>query len=138
MRVGDRTDYNRLRLHIETDATISPKEVFLTSIQTMIEQLKAMKAFGGVPYTPAISEEKEVVKEEENESSDANTKIKVDDLPLSSRTVNSLLLAGIKTVAGLLRKTEEDILDLEGIGAKGVDEIKEALSNLNLELKPKK
>jgi DNA-directed RNA polymerase subunit alpha len=141
MRVGDRTDYNRLRLHIETDGTVSPKEVFLTSIETMIEQLKAMQSFGGIPYIAPKSdfvEEKIETREDDSESGDLNTKIKVDDLPLSSRTVNALLMAGVKTVAGLIRKTEEDILDLEGIGAKGVDEIKEALANLNLELKAKK
>ncbi len=148
MRVGDRTDYNRLRLNIETDGSVSPKEVFLVSVETMISQLRSMQAFGGVAYVPAeeasfktvnidnVATGKEAEGDDENQ--DANTKIKVDDLPLSARTVNALIMAGIKTVAGLLRKTEDDILDLEGIGAKGVDEIKLVLSNLNLELKAKK
>jgi DNA-directed RNA polymerase subunit alpha len=73
-----------------------------------------------------------------SEEGESNTKIKVDDLPLSARTVNALLLAGVKTVAGLLRKSEEDILGLDGLGSKAVEEIKEALGNLGLELKTKK
>lgn len=143
MRVGDRTDYNRLRMHIETDGSISAREVFTQSVETMISQLRSMQAFGGTNESSVTEEinndSKNVDKtDEDSESSDVNTKIKVDDLPLSARTVNALLMAGIKTVAGLLRKTEEDILDLEGIGAKGVEEIKEALAKLSLELKPRK
>lgn len=143
MRVGDRTDYNRLRMHIETDGSISARDVFTQSVETMISQLRSMQAFGGTNESSVTEEinndSKNVDKtDEDSESSDVNTKIKVDDLPLSARTVNALLMAGIKTVAGLLRKTEEDILDLEGIGAKGVEEIKEALAKLSLELKPRK
>ena len=40
MRVGDRTDFNRLRIHIETDGTITPHEALEKSIQIMILQLK--------------------------------------------------------------------------------------------------
>ena len=45
MRVGDRTDYNRLRITIETDGTITPKEALEHSISTMITQLKAIVGF---------------------------------------------------------------------------------------------
>ena len=152
MRVGDRTDYNKLIISIETDGTITPKEVLAESINIMIQQLEAMQFTGmlenksTVKATPfaAVSEaaqELETVDagiDVSDEGEDANTKIKVDDLPLSSRTINTLLLAGIKTVAGLLRKTEDDIIALDGVGAKAVEEIKEALSNLKLELKTKK
>ena len=45
MRVGDKTDHNRLRLTIETDGTISPREALERSIDTMITQLQAIVGF---------------------------------------------------------------------------------------------
>lgn len=145
MRVGDRTDYNRLVIAIETDGTVTPTEVLNQSISIMIDQLDAMRT-GGSSKNSNFSDSREILlpAEEANEEEDAgeegesNTKIKVDDLPLSARTVNALLLAGIKSVAGLVRKTEDDILGLDGLGAKAAEEIKEALANLGLELKTKK
>jgi len=46
--------------------------------------------------------------------------------------------AGIKTVAGLIKKSESDILDLEGMGEKGLSEINSALKDLGLSLKEEK
>jgi DNA-directed RNA polymerase subunit alpha len=62
-------------------------------------------------------------------------KIKIDELNLSARTVNALLMAGIKTVAGIIRKTETDLHEVEGLGEKAVEEIKTAVEKLNLTLK---
>ena len=45
MRVGDRTDFNRLRITIETDGTIAPREALERSIETMIHQLKSIVGF---------------------------------------------------------------------------------------------
>src|SRR6185295_1390565 len=45
MRVGDRTDFNRLRILIETDGTMAPREALERSIETMIHQLKAVVGF---------------------------------------------------------------------------------------------
>ena len=45
MRVGDRTDYNRLRISVETDGSISPEEALEKSIETMIYHLKAIIGF---------------------------------------------------------------------------------------------
>ena len=45
MRVGDRTDFNRLRILIETDGSITPKESLEKAINIMIEQLKAITGF---------------------------------------------------------------------------------------------
>jgi DNA-directed RNA polymerase subunit alpha len=148
MRVGDRTDYNRLSVAIETDGTVTPKEVLHESISIMIDQLEAMKFDAVERLNPVFksfslndisgSSAEDLAQEEELEGEESNMKIKVDDLPLSARTINALLMAGIKSVAGLVRKSEEDILALEGLGAKAVEEIKDSLVNLGLELKAKK
>jgi DNA-directed RNA polymerase alpha subunit len=47
----------------------------------------------------------------------------------------SLMMAGIKTIAGIVRKTEEDLLEVEGLGEKAIEEIKDAIKKLGLALK---
>jgi DNA-directed RNA polymerase subunit alpha len=49
--------------------------------------------------------------------------------------MNALSNANIRTVGGLSRKREQDILEIEGLGAKGLQEIKKALSNFGIVLK---
>ncbi len=139
MRIGDRTDFNRLRISIETDGTITPQEALESSILLMISQLKSIIGFKEDEEVPEI---KEV---EEKESSSLNgskneldvefMKTRIDAIGLSPRTVKSLANANIRTIGGLARKKEVDILDIEGLGSKGIQEIKKVLSQYNITLK---
>lgn len=132
MRVGDRTDHNRLRITIETDGTITPRYAFETSVEIMIKQLHAIVGFREISSAPEEAPRVNVVRESEEKDL---TKIKVEDLAISTRTQNALIDAGIKTVAGLVRKTAQDILDLDGIAEKGVEEVEEVLQKLGVSLK---
>jgi DNA-directed RNA polymerase subunit alpha len=134
MRVGDRTDHNRLRVAIETDGTISPHDALESSIHTMITQLQAVVGFREQVIESQTSAPKEAEVAEEADTTDA-TKVKVEDLGLSTRTENALIAASVKTAGGLARKSEEDLLNLDGLGEKGITEIKKALSDLGLTLK---
>ena len=60
---------------------------------------------------------------------------RIEELELSPRTLTALESAGIRTVGGLARKKERDMLDIEGLGPKSVQEIKRALSNFGITLK---
>jgi DNA-directed RNA polymerase subunit alpha len=135
MRVGDRTDFNRLRMTIETDGTITPKEAFEKSIEITINQLKAIIGFKEEESLP-MSEIKSGGMGGEKKELDAEfLKTRVDTLDLSQRTLNALTTANIRTVGGLARKKEKDILEVEGLGAKGITEIKKALGNFGITLK---
>lgn len=134
MRVGDRTDFNRLKIFIETDGTITPKEALEKSIETMINQLKAIIGF----------KEEEIEVSADSKSNDEGKKIGIDDdalktrvetLDLSARTLNALSNANIRTVGGLARKKEKDILEIEGLGQKALTEIKEVLETFGITLK---
>ncbi len=131
MRVEDRTDYNRLRIFIETDGSITPKEALEESIKIMIEQLKAIVDFEETEANN-VEEQKEEVKEEDSKEA---LKVLISELGLSARAEQALTDAGIRTVGGLVRKSEEDILALPGLGQKALEEIKEALNKLGLSLK---
>ncbi len=134
MRVGNRTDYNRLKLAIETDGIITPREALERSIETMIVQLKAIIGFEDrEAYDEAARE-----MNDETSLSSATTdpaKVKIEDLNFSVRTQKALASAGVRTIAGLSKKKEEDLLEISGLGEKGLEEIKTALEHYGLALK---
>jgi DNA-directed RNA polymerase subunit alpha len=142
MRVGDRTDFNRLRILIETDGSISPKESLEKSINIMIEQLKAITGF---EEKQSLSDEDLPIGDSENaigQTEGENQKLdpeflktRIENLNLSVRTLNALSSANIRTIGGLARKKEKDILEVEGLGAKGVAEIKRVLADHKIILK---
>ena len=136
MRVGDRTDHNRLRVTIETDGTISPHEALESSIHTMITQLQSIVGFReqvmDIPMEKVVTP---LVDGGDSLDITDASKVKIEDLGLSTRTENALVGASIRTAGGLARKSEQDLLATDGLGEKGITEIKKALSDLGLELK---
>lgn len=144
MRVGDKTNFNRLRITIETDGTIGPREALESSIEIMITQLKAIFDFSfesekELPSMALPVEAKSVEKSPKAEvmSEDMTDvlKTRIDGLDLSTRTQNALSQANIRTIGGIARKRTEDLLEIEGIGEKGIQEIKKVLSAFNISLK---
>ena len=139
MRVGDRTDFNRLKIFIETDGTIFPREALEDSIDIMIRQLKAIVGFKEEEIEEENVEEEKIEEEKKNEKEDIEfLKTRIDSLDLSVRTTNALSEANIRTVGGLAKKKEVDLLELDGLGDKGLQEIKRALSNFGIVLKQDK
>jgi DNA-directed RNA polymerase subunit alpha len=132
MRVGDRTDFNRLRILIETNGTISPREALEQSIETMIHQLKAVIGFQESIVEAASPSTKSA---EDTTTSSAAAKVKIADLNLPPRVTSALEDAGIKSAAGLARKTASALKELDGIGDKAVEEISVALAGHGLTLK---
>ena len=141
MRVGDRTDFNRLRLLIETDGTIAPREALEKSIALMIQQLRAVVGFTEEDASESVRHEAgSTEKAEEGNASikevDAEIlKTRIDALELSSRTVKALTNGNVRTLGGLARKKESDIMDIDGLGAKGMQEIKKLLAQHGITLK---
>lgn len=137
MRVGDRTDHNRLKVSIETDGTLTPREALEKSIEIMINQLKAIVGFKEEDFSSNLGEADAPSSHKDSEGEGEISKMKVESLELSTRTANALAAANIRTVGGLSRKREEDLLELEGLGEKGIQEIRRALGNLGLVLRDK-
>ncbi|MFH1392903.1 MAG: DNA-directed RNA polymerase subunit alpha [Patescibacteria group bacterium] len=138
MRVGDKTNYNRLKFDIETDGTITPAEALKNATDLLIEHLEIVAA----PIKAGKADKKEIEKSEKplksetvKEDTDIVVKTKIEDLKLSNRTQNILLSNHIKTVAGLLRLSQKELLDLEEFGEKALKEIKKSLGKLGLTLR---
>ncbi|MCY4576887.1 MAG: DNA-directed RNA polymerase subunit alpha [Candidatus Kaiserbacteria bacterium] len=127
MRVGERTDFNRLSLFIETDGTITPREALEKALRTMLTQFEAMLGFQ--------SENKEKMKEIEQEANENMKVIAIQDLDLSATIVNALEKNNIQTVMDLLKKGAAGIREIPGIGTKAVEEITERLEGRGIILK---
>ena len=136
MRVGDRTDYNRMRMYIETDGTYTAKEALENSIEIMVHQLKSIIGFQEtvVESDTSASDSKTEVEETVSEPDPDVLKTRIETLDLSNRTMSALEEASIRTIGGLVRKKKDDILSLEGIGPKGLEEIEALLNDLNISL----
>ncbi len=140
MRVGNRTDFNRLRIFIETNGVITPREALEQSIEIMVYQLKAIIGFQ--ESNPVVEEKEELKKDTESieNTEDTNenknsTNIKIDELGIPKRAATLLSEAGIRSVAGLVRKNTATLQEIDGIGNKAIQEIKTALKKLGLSLK---
>lgn len=143
MRVGDRTDYNRLRLHIETDGSLTPREAFRQAAKILADQFNALFGVFAEQETESESREGKMTNAgEESEGADKEmsyeeivAKKKVDEMEFSTRVLNALNNAGIKTAGQLAKKSEKKLKEIEGLGDKGITEVKKALGNLGLTLK---
>jgi DNA-directed RNA polymerase subunit alpha len=135
MRVGDRTDFNKLKIFIETDGTLTPNEALTRSIEIMINQLKAIVGFKEEEPIEMDSISNGGTSANKVEIDAETLKTRIESLDVSARTQNALVNANIRTVGGLARKKEKDLLDIEGLGAKGIQEIKKALGEFGITLK---
>jgi DNA-directed RNA polymerase subunit alpha len=100
----------------------------------MITQLQAVVGFRAEVVDTPVAPTPVSSMEDSEDTTDA-TKIKIEDLGLSTRTENALVSASIRTAGGLARKSEADLLATDGLGEKGITEIKKALADLGLTLK---
>jgi len=142
MRVGDNTKFNRLRINIETDGSITPKVALEESVMIMIKQLEAVVEFQSDRTEAPATKTAEVSDEVETETKSTDNidmaevlKTRIDAIGLSARTLHALTSANIRTVGGIARKKSDDLLEIEGIGEKGILEIKKILSDYGISLK---
>jgi len=140
MRVGKRTDYNKITLEIITDGSISPQEAFKKAVRILVEQFSALfelssegKKEGGKKKKKEIKPAK--TKKDLEETPDPK-EIKVEDLKiLSTRTLNTLNANKISKVGDIIKLSEKELTGLEGMGSKGIKEIKKAIGSFGLILK---
>ena len=126
-RVGQRTDYDKLLITIETDKTITPEDALAMASRIMQDQLNIFINF---------DEPKAVVHAEVEEVLPFNRNLlkKVDELELSVRSANCLKNDNIIYIGDLVQKTEGEMLRTPNFGRKSLNEIKEVLTIMGLTL----
>jgi DNA-directed RNA polymerase subunit alpha len=123
-RVGQRTDYDRLTLTVETNGTISPEDAVAYAAALAQEHFRFFVDFGKVPIVPG---------EPTGNGGTEGGRLRdvlgraIDDAGLSVRSVNSLKNSNIRTLGDLVRYKEDDLLKVKNVGEKALGEIAELL-----------
>lgn len=150
MRVGDRTDYNLLRINLETDGSMSAKDALEQALTIMIQQFKSILDLKIIEDTKEIVQEAQddgiirvepIADEHEGLNDEERVellKTRIDTLDFSARTENSLNEASIRTLGGIVQKTSDDLLALDGFGQKSLEEVSKTLATFKLTLKESK
>jgi DNA-directed RNA polymerase subunit alpha len=128
--VGRETSFERLRLDVWTDGTISPIDGISQSARILVEQLSPF-----VDYV-RLSQQEEEQKAVRLPIPDEKYNMPVEQLDLSVRTMNCLRRASITTVGQLISIGEKELMSLRNFGQKSRQEIEERLNSLGLSLSP--
>ncbi|HEB83630.1 MAG TPA: DNA-directed RNA polymerase subunit alpha [Bacteroidetes bacterium] len=127
-RVGQRTDYEKLILEIWTDGSITPDDALSQASKILRDHIQLF-----ISLDAAAEEEPEPEIDEEVLRVRKLLKQPVESLELSVRSANCLKDAQVRTVADLVRHTEEEMYGLKNFGRKSLIELTEILHNKNLE-----
>jgi DNA-directed RNA polymerase subunit alpha len=130
-RVGQRTDYDKLLLEVETNGSITPSEAVSKASQIINEHMMLF-------VEQAEDEERESVFAADESLKEPALNAPVEDLELSVRSYNCLKRQGIDTLAQLLDCSEIDLINIRNFGSKSIDEVKAKLDELDLSLKASK
>ncbi len=127
-RVGQTTDYDRLIVEIWTDGRIKPEDALAHAAKILKDYMPVFINFEEEPEEEVeeVDEEKEKTRELLNRS--------MEEMELSVRSSNCLKTANIKMIGDLVSKTESEMLRYRNFGRKSLNEIKEILSEMGLNL----
>ncbi|TVQ00468.1 MAG: DNA-directed RNA polymerase subunit alpha [Balneolaceae bacterium] len=129
VRVGQRTDYEKLVMNVTTDGSLNAKEALTISGKILKEHIE--KFITEKIEEPFTQEEEEVDAEKQRVANLLKTSI--EDLNLSVRAYNCLKSANINTIAELVSRDEQDLLKFRNFGKKSLSELIEVIEEKNLE-----
>ena len=124
-RVEQRTDLDKLVLHIETNGAIDPEEAIRNAARILVDQFSVFAALEGT---------EPVVEKVQAPKVDPILLRPVDDLELTPRSSNCLKAQSIHYIGDLIQYTENDLLRTPNLGRKSLNEIKQVLAEHNLSL----
>ncbi|MBU6498214.1 MAG: DNA-directed RNA polymerase subunit alpha [Rhodospirillales bacterium] len=126
-RVGQRTDYDKLLLTLETNGAVTPEDAVALAARILQDQLSMFINF---------DEPQQARAEEPQDDLPFNRNLlrKVDELELSVRSANCLKNDNIVYIGDLVQKSEQEMLRTPNFGRKSLNEIKEVLSSMGLSL----
>jgi len=125
-RVGQKTNYDKLIMEVETDGSLTPEEAIGQAARIIQDQLVVFADFTAL--------EEAAAPEEEDTGLEDILAQPIDHLDLSVRSMNCLKSDDIFRVGDLVQRTEQQMLRTPNFGRKSLNEIKEVLENMGLEL----
>jgi len=128
-RVGQSMNYDKLTIEVETNGTLSAREVTSLSAKIIqdhtelfVELVESMQGFS-------------VLKTREEDKQQRVLEMSIEDMELSVRSFNCLKRAGINTVEDLTKKSKEDMLKVRNLGLKSLEEVIKKLESYGLGLR---
>src|SRR3954449_4808736 len=143
-RVGQRTDYDKLTLEIETDGSIDPSGALREAAEILIQQLaiftdadrvEELRAGPGGALEAAGPNGGSAAVTPAGGTGGPMDDILIEELELGVRSYNCLKRAGIQTVGDLVSKSEGELAAIPNFGKKSIDEVIETLSQRGLTLR---
>jgi DNA-directed RNA polymerase subunit alpha len=131
MMVGERTDYNRIKLEIDTDGSVDPIDAFHQAIDILVDHFGALKAGESAAPKPKETESTFAVLQKREDIK----AILTTEANLSARTANVLLKHRIKTLGDLEGKSWDKIREFQGMGDKGISELEGLAKEYGLNIK---
>jgi DNA-directed RNA polymerase subunit alpha len=129
-RVGQRTDYDKLRLDVTTDGSLEPRDAIGQAAEILIKQLMI---FTDMEFErPGAAEDEEAG---EPALAHGMENFPIEELELGVRSYNCLKRVGIETIGDLVSKTEGELASIPNFGRKSIEEVKETLSAHGLTLR---
>src|SRR6266446_5415224 len=134
-RVGQRTDYDKLRLDVTTDGSIDPKDAIAQAAEILIRQLAI---FTDIEKIEGFGESAQVAGDgagPEAALAHGMENFPIEELELGVRSYNCLKRVGIETIGDLVTKTENELAAIPNFGKKSIEEVKETLAAHGLNLR---
>src|SRR5689334_1498145 len=131
-RVGQRTDYDKLRLDVTTDGSLHPRDAIAQGAEILIRQLAI---FTDIDNIDVFTEGATVDTGVDQALVHPMQSFPIEELELGVRSYNCLKRVGIETIGDLVGKTEAELAAIPNFGKKSVEEVKETLSAHGLTLR---
>src|SRR5256884_3607517 len=132
-RVGQRTDYDKLRLDVTTDGSISPKDAIAQASEILIKQLAIFTDIDRIEHlTEGVGGDGT---QQEMPLAHGMENFPIEELELGVRSYNCLKRVGIETIGDLVVKTENELAAIPNFGKKSIEEVKETLATHGLTLR---
>jgi DNA-directed RNA polymerase subunit alpha len=128
-RAGERTDFDRLVVDVETKPAITPRDAMASAGRTLTE------LFGLARELNTAAEGIEIGPAPVDAITTSELQIPVEDMDLSVRSYNCLKREGINTVSELVALSEHQLMNIRNFGQKSVDEVRDKLIEMGLSLK---
>ncbi|HZJ03765.1 MAG TPA: DNA-directed RNA polymerase subunit alpha [Thermoleophilia bacterium] len=130
-RVGQRTDYDKLILEVETNGAVDPRLCLEEAANLLIEQLKIFADEDRI-----IHEDQEPILFGFPEPAGGGLDdMLIEELELGVRSYNCLKREGVETVSDLISRTEAELLNIPNFGKKSIEEVRERLAERDLKLR---
>ncbi len=130
-RVGQRTDFDKLKLEIETDGSIEPAGALREAAEVLI---KSLAIFTEADRVEELTNRDGAAPADEGVATEGDDRL-IEELEIGVRAYNCLKRAGVQTIGDLVQKSQSELNAIPNFGGRSTEEVVESLSAIGLSLR---